>query len=124
MAFQRNKNIDDRINLLLKLHNEARVKFNLFPLKINSKLNEYAQSWANEMAEGAILVHSNMNDVLKIGFYAAGENIAFAQDTEYYVTSEWLRSPGHKENILKPFTQVGFGVACKTQPYWCAVFAD
>jgi uncharacterized protein YkwD len=126
MAFQKNISIQDRINQLLALHNKARAKANLHPLKINNKLVEYAQFWANEMAKGNLLVHSNMQDILNIGFIAVGENVAWNQDSTYYVTDCWLRSPGHRENIMKPFTQVGFGVACnsKNQPYWCAVFAD
>lgn len=128
MAFQRNINTQDRINQLLALHNKARAKDNakLPLLKINNKLVEYAQYWADEMAKGNLLVHSNMQDILKLGFQAVGENVAWNQDSTYFVTDSWLRSPGHRENIMKPFTQVGFGVACnhKNQPYWCAVFAD
>lgn len=126
MAFQRNISIQERINQLLTLHNKARADANIHPLKLNDKLVEYAQSWANNMADGNILIHSNMQNILKLGFRAVGENIAWNQDTTKYVTDTWLRSPGHKENIMKPFTQVGFGVACsnKNQPYWCAVFAD
>ena len=45
-----------------------------------------------------------------INFKAAGENIASGQRNANEVMAAWMKSQGHRENILKPeFTHLGVG---------------
>jgi uncharacterized protein YkwD len=56
---------------------------------------------------------------------AAGENIAEGQRDAAEVMSSWMRSPGHRDNILSgEFTEIGTGVALgrNGRLYWAQVF--
>jgi uncharacterized protein YkwD len=56
---------------------------------------------------------------------AAGENIAEGQRDPAEVVSSWMRSPGHRDNILSSeFTEIGTGVAVgrNGRLYWAQVF--
>ena len=47
-----------------------------------------------------------------ISYRTAGENIAMGQTTPNKVMEGWMKSPGHRDNILKPdFKQLGVGIA-------------
>jgi uncharacterized protein YkwD len=57
---------------------------------------------------------------------AAGENIAEGQRDAAEVMSSWMRSPGHRDNILsREFTEIGTAVAVgrNGRLYWAQVFA-
>ena len=50
------------------------------------------------------------------------ENIAFGQPSVASVNLAWMKSPGHRRNILhRNFRFVGFGKA-GASPYWVANF--
>ncbi|MFJ3307136.1 CAP domain-containing protein [Streptomyces sp. NPDC086549] len=54
-----------------------------------------------------------------------GENIACGQRTPAEVVDDWMNSPGHRANILKPaFTHigVGFGGGGRAGTYWTQLF--
>lgn len=112
---------------LLDLHNKERSERRLDSLALDIKLCEYAQVHAERMAEKGRLVHSSMSDLAVVaGNGNVGENIAWGQESEAEATETWMRSPGHRQNILsKRFKRVGFGMKKdkKGRPYWCAVFA-
>jgi uncharacterized protein YkwD len=59
-------------------------------------------------------------------FTSAAENVAMGQATVEEVMADWLRSPGHRRNILGRFSEIG--VACATDaggtPYWCVTFGS
>jgi uncharacterized protein YkwD len=42
------------------------------------------------------------------------------------VVRDWMNSPGHKQNILGPYPDIGFGYArgLTGNVYWCADFAS
>lgn len=86
---------------------------------------EYARNHAFKMADGGWLRHSSMDNVLKLGFTAAGENIAWGQSSEESVLNSWLWSYGHRANILSSkYDSIGCG-ARKDKAgrlYWCVVF--
>lgn len=117
------------LNKLIELHNDARAKKSWFrPLRALTKsvaLTEYAQSHAFKMADGGWLRHSSMDNVLKLGFTAAGENIAWGQSSEESVLNSWLWSYGHRANILSSkYDSIGCD-ARKDKAgrlYWCVVF--
>lgn len=106
---------------LLALHNEARRKSGAEPLVLDDGLNAFAQSHAEWMSRFG-MIHSRMKFS---GFNRKGENIAMGYQTASVATSKWMRSSGHRRNIISlRFTHVGFGLAESSSgtPYWCAVF--
>lgn len=115
---------------LLRLHNEARQKsswmWEILPLQEDRRLMEYAQEHALWMSNLNRLKHSSMQNIMKLGFTAAGENIAWGQDTPASVMKSWLYSPGHRRNIMSTkFNKIGCGARkdSKGRLYWCVVFA-
>lgn len=112
---------------LIDAHNKARDNawFNTPALQKNTKLMEYAQAWAVEMAEDNRLHHSRMSSIMALGFKTVGENIAAGQKDIEDVMSSWMHSFGHKKNIMsKSFTHMGCGYAVSKNgtPYWCVCF--
>jgi len=103
--------------LLFDLHNIEREMYGSPKLKSDPALNKYAQDWAEKMASTGRLTHSSLS---YSGYRVKGENIAAGQQTEMEVHGSWMRSSGHKNNILKrDYTHVGFG---RSGNYWCACF--
>jgi uncharacterized protein YkwD len=117
---------DISLKELVKLHNQARLKWNYDPLIEDSKLTQYANNHANFMLKSNRLKHSNIGQISKLGFSMVGENIAWNQQTEEEVMSSWMWSPGHRSNILgKGYDSIGCGVAYdKNNIYWCVVFGE
>lgn len=58
-------------------------------------------------------------------FFAAGENIASGYAGVTAVMDGWMRSSGHRANILgNAYTHIGVAVELNGKtPYWCCVFA-
>ena len=56
----------------------------------------------------------------------AGENVAQGQRTPEEAVTDWMRSPGHKANIVQSdYTHIGVGVATAKsgQIYYTQIFA-
>ena len=119
---------EDFKQTLLDLHNKARKNKNLQELKIDEKLCEYAQKHAEYMNNKNRLVHSSMKDLMSLysDSNMVAENIAWNQSTEKEVVDDWMRSSGHRSNILgKNYSKVGFGMSNdKGRIYWCVVFSN
>jgi uncharacterized protein YkwD len=117
-------NVDE----LIQLHNDARISKWLWkakPLSKNNKLTEFAQNWANKMAVQDNLYHSNMRDIMTLGFSNVAENIAYGQKSAEEVMKTWMKSYGHRSNILNSnFTQIGCGMSFSQngRVYWCVCF--
>lgn len=118
----------EQLNRLIELHNESRQNKWLWksePLKKNSILMSYAQRWANKLAINNKLFHSDIKDIIKLGFTNAGENIAWGQNSPDSVMKSWMNSSGHKKNILNnKFTDIGCGMSLSEDGklYWCCCF--
>lgn len=121
--------VDIDVDELVKLHNDARAKagwlYTLRALQSSAALMDYAQMHAIKMADGGWLKHSSLDNVLKLGFTRAGENIAWGQPDSQAVMNSWLWSPFHRFNILhRAYTHVGCGARKDRDGrlYWCVVF--
>ncbi len=118
---------------LLDLHNKTRAVYGLPPLVIDLKLQAAAESHAVWMVRNNSLSHTGIGGstvgtrVNKAGYVwmGVGENIAAGQPTPADVVRAWMKSPGHKENILGNYKNVGFGFARDAQGrvWWCVDFA-
>lgn len=119
----------EQLDILIDLHNEARANRWLWktqPLSKNSFLMSYAQKWSNKMAVQNRLYHSSMKDIINLGFSRSAENIAYGQKSPEEVMSTWLKSSGHRSNILNSkLTEIGCGMSISPNGrlYWCVVFA-
>jgi uncharacterized protein YkwD len=117
-----------QLDLLIDLHNDARNNrwvWKSQPLNKNKFLMTYAQKWSNKMAVQDRLYHSSMKDIMRLGFSYVAENIAYGQKTPDAVMKTWLRSPGHRSNILNnKFTEIGCGMSLSGngRVYWCVCF--
>ena len=121
--------LTEQLDDLITRHNDARANKWLWkakPLEKNSFLMNYAQKWANKMAKENNLYHSSMRNIMELGFSTVAENIAYGQKSPEEVMNTWMKSSGHKSNILNSkFTEIGCGMALSENGrlYWCVCFA-
>ncbi len=103
------------------LTNAERHRRSLGSLAVGPCVTKYAVAWAKHMAKTRVLVHQNLQPIMKACRLAwVGENIAYGYQTPKAVVAAWMKSPGHRENILrKQFTRIGVGAAKdKNGVYW------
>ena len=104
---------------IVQLTNEERKKRKLPPLKPNPKLFAAARQHSIHMARRQQMAHELDGSVphqrvAEAGYHARslGENVAFGQRSPRQVVQTWMKSPGHRKNILnRRFTEIGVGVA-------------
>jgi uncharacterized protein YkwD len=111
---------------VLCLHNRERSARGLAPLKEHAKLREAAEAHSVNMVDGSFFSHDapggvDMADrILGTGYarnqgWSLGENIAWGTGdlaTAAEIHRAWMRSPGHKSNILRrQFREIGIGIA-------------
>jgi uncharacterized protein YkwD len=123
---------DEESDLINRL-NAERAKAGLRPLKPNPQLTAAARAHSRNMAAQGHLAHEldgkNFDKRVEDQGYtmrAGGENIAAGQRTPEEAMSSWMRSEGHRENILNPaFEEAGVAVATSRdgKRYWTQVFA-
>ncbi len=110
---------DITVDKLLYYTNQERIKHGLQPLKLNEKLSKAAKMKALDMFTKNYWAHyapdgkTPWDFILQAGYEYeyAGENLAknfmFSKD----VVDAWMKSPSHRENILKKeYTDIGFAV--------------
>lgn len=83
----------------------------------------YAQTLANSGRLDHFLNGSNPGSRVSAQGYAwsrEGENIAAGQTTPQQVMTDWMSDAGHRQNILGPYQDVGFGMI---GTFWVVDFA-
>jgi uncharacterized protein YkwD len=123
------KPVDPIAAALLAAHNRVREAEGKGSLALSEQLCQAAAVHAKDMAKHRTPDHvgsdkSTVADRVKRTGYAyvvVGENIADGQKTVEQVMTGWLESPGHRENILADFTEMGGARAKDDQGinYWC-----
>ena len=121
---------------LLRLTNAERKKAGLAPLKLSSLLNQAAQSHVQDMVQKQFFSHTGSNGssvadrVKAVGYKysSVGENIAAGNATASSTVQQWMKSPGHRANILnRNYKEIGFGYAKSKDQYghyWVQVFGS
>jgi uncharacterized protein YkwD len=118
-------NLDSTRTAILCLLNRARARHGLAPLARNASLALASQRHSDDMALRNYYEHDTPEGVdsatrvagagYPIPGATVGENIHWgveAEATPVRIFRDWMESPGHRENILRPaFTEVGVGVA-------------
>lgn len=93
---------------LFEQANKERVKRDLPALAWNDQLTQAAQNHAEWMANAHMLSHQVGNEpaltsrvaATQLAFSSVAENIAFSTDKSEDFHDDWMRSPGHRANIL------------------------
>lgn len=113
------------------LVNRQRTKHGLRKLRANPTLNASAGSYAREMVQRSFFDHTSptgetfVDRIRRDTRYLAGalrweigENLAWgtgSKATPAQIVSEWMHSPEHRANILRPtFREMGLGIALGT----------
>jgi uncharacterized protein YkwD len=121
---------------IVDLTNAERQRAGVAALRDNGRLTEAAQIQATQMVGAGRLAHElpgarypRLQDRLAAVEYDwrnIGENVAFGQPSAVAVTADWMRSEGHRANMLNPvFVEIGIGYAVDSngRPYYVQVFA-
>jgi uncharacterized protein YkwD/murein DD-endopeptidase MepM/ murein hydrolase activator NlpD len=114
---------------VVQFANIEREKKGLPPLKVHPLLMAAAQAFAEDMAENNYFGHTDRqgkgpSDRVKALGYPSGaaENCASGYDDAYSVVQGWMKSKGHRENILgSGHKEIGVGYALgdkKGSRYW------
>ena len=111
---------------VLCLHNRERSARGLAPLKEHAKLRQAAEGHSTDMVATQYFSHDSpagvdmAQRILGTGYarnqgWSLGENIAWGTGefaTAHEIHRAWMRSPGHKANILRrQFREIGIGIA-------------
>ncbi|ETK96710.1 hypothetical protein L915_00628 [Phytophthora nicotianae] len=104
---------------MLERVNQERATKNLPPLRMHSKLQAAAQRQADDMAANNFMGHTGSDGskmtqrAADAGFSggAVAENVAAGQKDVNAVVESWMKSPGHRRNILGNYTVFGAAYA-------------
>jgi uncharacterized protein YkwD len=124
---------DDRVmSALVEAHNRERAKEGHKPLSLSPTLCRAAAIHAKDIAARGTLDHKGSDgstsvDRVKRVHYAyvrVGENIARGPRDADGVVRMWMKSPGHRANILADYTELGAARVEDDQGvvYWCVNF--
>lgn len=102
---------ESAVKQTLKDTNAFRASLGLSPLRQAPSIDSVAQKWAETLAAEQSLYHNpNYLDGYPSGWYMAGENVAYGYSSTDVVNA-WINSPGHRANMLNPYTHIGIGYA-------------
>lgn len=127
---EQEQEVSSEVQQVVDLINIERLKEDLQPLKIDTKLQQSAQAKSQDMKNNNYFSHTSPTygspfDQMKsfgISYRSAGENIAMGQRSAAEVVDAWMKSPGHKENIMNPsYTHIGVGLS-NSEFYWTQQF--
>lgn len=122
--------ISSDIESMFYLHNQVRKEHNKPILGLSETLCGVAQDYANLLVRNGQFRH-NVNgrifqrlDSVGYEYTKCGENLAQASiidDTsQQEIMNMWMKSLGHRANILGPFQEIGLG---QSGNIWVVVFA-
>ncbi|WP_425451937.1 SafA/ExsA family spore coat assembly protein [Bacillus taeanensis] len=128
--FDEVKNIEHQV---IQLTNQERAKYGLPALKPHWELSRVARYKSNDMRDRNYFSHTSptygspftMIKNFGISYRAAGENIAMGQTSAQAVVQAWMRSEGHRKNILSQnYNHIGVGYAKggSGRYYWTQMF--
>ncbi|MEO3887562.1 CAP domain-containing protein [Nonomuraea sp. B5E05] len=115
---------------LVKLTNKARAGNDCKPLAHDPRLHLAAERHSADMAAKGRLRHTSggrafAERIKAVGFSYSliAENVAMGYPAAATVLKDWLKSPGHRKNILNcSFTHIGVGYSAEKQA-WTQIFA-
>jgi len=123
-------------DLVFDMTNQARRAHGLAPLIKDEELRGLARAYSNDMLVRRFFDHTTPDGVsfdaritrhYPHRFYVVGENIwsAFGynpgniQNVAKEIMDTWMRSPGHRANLLSAdYTHLGVGVSARSHQIW------
>jgi uncharacterized protein YkwD len=118
------------VRATLCLLNRQRARRQLNPLRLNRKLSAAARGHSRAMVTRHFFSHDSLNGssfvdrIRRAGYlegargWSVGENIAYGSgrlSTPRAIAAAWMRSSGHRANILShSFQSIGIGIAAGT----------
>jgi uncharacterized protein YkwD len=105
---------------VVRLTNEQRLSNGCKALTVNAVLTDVAQAHSQDMADNNYFSHQTQDgkspfDRMSAAGYTyslAAENIAAGQPTPAAVVQAWMKSPGHRDNIVNcGLREIGVGYA-------------
>ncbi len=108
--------------------NNKRDHHDLRALRQGGCVQKWARRQARRMANQDRMFHQDMGRVLdRCDLGSVGENVAAGYPTGRAAVKAWMRSPGHRANILRPGYRL-LGLAVRTADdgtkYACQVFGS
>ncbi|MEK3977573.1 CAP domain-containing protein [Psychrobacillus sp. FSL K6-2836] len=122
--------VTSEIQQVVDLTNKERAKAGLKALQIDTKLTQSAQAKSQDMKNKNYFSHTSPTygspfDQMKsfgITYKSAAENIAMGQRSPAEVVDAWMKSPGHRANIMNgSYTHIGVGLS-DSGYYWTQQF--
>ncbi len=124
--------VDPVVDALVAAHNCERKEEKLGPLKLSPTLCKSARAHARDMARHKSLITRGAtvrpwptaSNASATTTFAWGKTSPKASERSNDVMSTWMKSPGHRANILAEFTEMG---AARVEDdagvkYWCVNF--
>ncbi len=103
-------------NEVIALVNRSRAEAGLPPVRENFLLDRKADAWAQHLRDVCDLSHSDLKQGAPPNWHYLGENVGYG-GTIAQIHEAYLRSPGHRENILDPsFEEMGAAAVWGTCP--------
>ena len=105
---------------LLDASNQSRKNYGIKPLSLSSQLDLAATTKANDMVKNNYWSHISETGktpwyfISQSGykFQAAAENLAYGFSSGDQVSTAWLNSPEHRNNLMnQDYSDVGYGIA-------------
>lgn len=119
---------------VVRLTNAERRKAGLRELGTHSLLELMAEHMARDLSILGVLRHEDRHgrdlvtraNLVRYPWMAIGENVAQGQRTPREVVLAWMRSKGHRENILSPeYREIGVAlVSGKKGRFWVQIFGS
>lgn len=120
---------------VVELTNAERERVGAPPLELNERLVQAADWMARDMSRNRYFGHVDLsgrrvNDRAYAfgyrGWKTIGENLAAGFDSPEAVVREWMASPSHRRNLLKPeHREIGVGYAdAGARGYWVQTFGS
>jgi uncharacterized protein YkwD len=113
---------------VLALTNQERTKAGCGPLRTNSALIKAAEAHAADMVDRHYFAHDSLDgrspfDRMQAAGFKGGsmaENIAVGYSSAAAVVNGWMKSPGHRQNILNcSYSMIGIGYdSGQVKPEW------
>jgi uncharacterized protein YkwD len=108
---------------ILVLLNAERAAAHLSPLAASNCADGFAENWAPQIQRDGALSHQSLSPILSACHAStAGENVAYGNVTADEMMAMWMKSPGHRANILNTrYTAVGIGAVTDSSGRWYGV---
>lgn len=110
---------------ILELTNAYRSEKGLAPFVQITAINKFAKQHSVEMASEEKLSHDGFEERIK-AIYAfmnkpikgGAENVAMGYLTAEEVLKGWIKSPGHRKNLVSKYTHMAVGVQLADNGNW------